>query len=235
MARGDCGGKIRVLIADDHPMVREGLRVFLSLHDQLEVAGEAATGAEAVALAGKVGVDVVLMDLAMPDMDGIQATREIKHLHPKVKVVVLTSFLQTAKVVEAVRAGAVGFLMKDVRPDRLAEAIIGACRGEPQLDPEVSKIVLRELARTGGTGEAGPDGSGATTRDGDRAAGLTRRELEVLRLIASGLQNRDIAGRLYLSEKTVKTHVSNILQKLDVDDRTQAALYAVREGLVETR
>ncbi len=252
--------KTRVLIADDHAMVREGLRVFLSLHDHIEVAGEAATGTEAVALTGRERPDVVLMDLLMPEMDGIEATREIKRLYPEVKVLVLTSLLQNAKVVEAVRAGALGFLMKDVKPNDLAAAIEGARRGIPQLDPEVSKIVLEELAHGAGaaggaraaagmTGagkgapaDPGATGSGAAEMvtagragggGGGTAAELTPREMEVLKMVGHGLSNREIASKLFLSEKTVKTHVSSILQKLGVSDRTQAALFAVREKLVD--
>lgn len=236
--------RTRVLIADDHAMVREGLRVFLSLHDHIEVVGEAATGAEAVALTGRERPDVVLMDLLMPEMDGIEATREIKRLYPEVKVLVLTSLLQNAKVVEAVRAGALGFLMKDVKPNDLAAAIEGAQRGVPQLDPEVSKIVLQELARGAGgaagsagasaaAGPAGPGGPAGPPGSTNAAGVLTPREIDVLKMIAHGLSNRDIASTLFLSEKTVKTHVSNILQKLGVTDRTQAALYAVREKLVD--
>ena len=237
--------RIKVLIADDHAMVREGLRVFLSLNDHIEVIGEAATGIEAVEVVGREHPNVVLMDLLMPDMDGIEATREIKRLYPEVKVLVLTSLLQNAKVVEAIRAGALGFLMKDVKPNDLAEAVVGASRGIPQLDPEVSKIVLRELAGAGGAagdnagagagGQGDGSGGGAKRSGGTGATGgdLTPRELEVLKMIGHGLSNREIATGLFLSEKTVKTHVSNILQKLGVTDRTQAALYAVREKLVD--
>ena len=238
--------KTKVLIADDHAMVREGLRVFLSLHDHIEVVGEAATGTEAVAMAGRERPDVVLMDLLMPEMDGIEATREIKRLYPEVKILVLTSLLQNAKVVEAVRAGALGFLMKDVKPNDLAAAIEGARHGIPQLDPEVSKIVLQELALGGARpagGAGGAGGTGGTAGSGGAAGAaapgtgavteLTPREIEVLKLVGHGLSNREIASKLFLSEKTVKTHVSSILQKLGVSDRTQAALYAIREKLVD--
>ena len=210
---------IRILVADDHAVVRQGLRSFLGLQDDMEVVGEASDGAEAVDAVDRLQPDVVLMDLTMPGVDGVEAIRRIHASRPVTRVVVLTSFTGDSKVLPAVRAGAVGYLLTDVEPAELATTIRMVAAGQAQLAPAVTARVLREL---------GPDGP-------DRGAGhsLTPRELEVLRLLARGLSNRQIAADLVLSEKTVKTHVSSILGKLRLADRTQAALYAVREGLVE--
>ena len=207
---------ISVLIADDHPFVRHGLRTYLETLEDMDVAGEAADGAEAVELAGRLLPDVVLMDLVMPELDGIEATRRIKAASPATKVIALTSFDDDEKVFPAIKAGAAGYLLKNVRPAELAEAVRKASRGEALLAPSVAAKLMQEVA-------------------GERpaASGLTDRELEVLRLIARGLPNKQIAHELVVSEKTVKTHVSNILAKLHLADRTQAALYAVREGLAQ--
>jgi two-component system, NarL family, response regulator LiaR len=207
---------ISVLIADDHPFVRHGLRTYLETLDDMDVVGEAANGVEAVELAGRLLPDVVLMDLVMPELDGIGAIRRIRELAPSTKVIALTSFDDDEKVFPAIKAGAAGYLLKDVRPADLAEAVRKASRGEALLAPSVAARLMQEVS-------------------GERAApaGLTERELEVLRLIARGMSNKLIAKELVVSEKTVKTHVSNILTKLHLVDRTQAALYAVREGLAE--
>jgi len=207
---------ISVLIADDHPFVRHGLRTYLETLDDLEVVGEASDGAEAVELAGQLLPEVVLMDLVMPELDGVQATRAIRAASPATKVIVLTSFDDDEKVFPAIKAGAAGYLLKDVHPTELAEAVRKASRGEALLAPSVAARLMQEVS-----GERPP------------AAGLTERELEVLRLIARGMSNKLIARELVVSEKTVKTHVSNILAKLHLADRTQAALYAVREGIAE--
>jgi NarL family two-component system response regulator LiaR len=207
---------ISVLIADDHPVVRQGLRTFLDTQDGLEVVGEAGDGVEAVELAHQLLPDVVLMDLVMPGLDGVEATRRIRELSPSTKVIVLTSFDDDEKVFPSVKAGAAGYLLKDVHPQELAEAVRKVYRGEALLASSVAAKLMQEVA-----GERQP------------AAGLTERELEVLRLIARGLPNKLIAQELVVSEKTVKTHVSNILAKLHLADRTQAALYAVREGLAQ--
>jgi NarL family two-component system response regulator LiaR len=207
---------IAVLIADDHPFVRHGLRTFLETLDDVEVVGEAGNGAEAVEQAARLVPDVVLMDLVMPELDGVEATRRIRAESPTTKVIVLTSFDADEQVFPAIKAGAAGYLLKDVRPAELAEAVRKASRGEALLAPSVAAKLMQEVA-----GDRSP------------AAGLTERELEVLRLIARGLSNKMIARELVVSEKTVKTHVSNILAKLHLTDRTQAALYAVREGLAE--
>jgi NarL family two-component system response regulator LiaR len=208
--------RITVLIADDHPVVRQGLRTFLEVQEDLELAGEAADGAEAVELARHSLPDVVLMDLVMPGVDGIEATRQIRDVSPSTKVIVLTSFDDDERVFPAIKAGAAGYLMKDVPPAELAEAVRKVHRGEALVAPSVAAKLMQEVA---GRRPAGAD--------------LTERELDVLRLVARGLSNKVIAQELVVSEKTVKTHVSNILAKLHLADRTQAALYAVREHLVE--
>jgi NarL family two-component system response regulator LiaR len=208
---------ISVLIADDHPVVRQGLRTFLETQAALEVVGEAADGAEAVELVERLLPDVVLMDVVMPGLDGVEATRRIREVSPSTRVIVLTSFDDDEKVFPAIKAGAAGYLLKDVHPQELAEAIRRVDRGEALLAPSVAAKLMQEVA-----GERSPSGGG-----------LTERELDVLRLIARGLSNKLIARELVVSEKTVKTHVSNILAKLHLADRTQAALYAVRERLVE--
>jgi NarL family two-component system response regulator LiaR len=208
--------KITVLIVDDHAVVRQGLRTFLELQDDIEVVGEAENGVRAVEQTRQRGPDVVLMDLVMPEMDGIEATRQICALHPDTKVIALTSFAEDDKVFPAIKAGASGYQLKDVSPSDLAEAIRAAHRGETQLHPEVAKKLIDQVA----------DGSQEPTLEE-----LTQRELEVLRLIANGLSNKEIAQELTISDKTVKTHISNILSKLHLVDRTQAAIYALKRGL----
>jgi two-component system, NarL family, response regulator LiaR len=210
--------RIRVLIADDHAVVRQGLRTFLEVQDDIEVVGEASDGQEALAMVEALSPDVVVMDLLMPRLSGIEATERIRELRPATKAIVLTSFLDDEKVSAAVRAGAAGYLLKDVQPRELAEAIRTASRGEALLHPAVAARLMQQFAHGGRS-------SPAQT--------LTGRELEVLRLIARGRSNKEIALDLGVAEKTAKTHVSNILQKLHLADRTQAALYAVREKLVE--
>lgn len=210
--------RIGILIADDHPVVRQGLRTFLELQDDLEILGEASDGEEAVAKVRELLPEVVLLDLVMPRLDGIEATRRIRAASPSTKVIVLTSFADDEKVFPSVKAGAAGYLLKDVEPQALVEAIRAVHRGEALLHPTVAAKLMQEVAR----GERRAPGEA-----------LTERELEVLGLIARGLANKEIARELVLSEKTVKTHVSNILAKLHLTDRTQAALYAVRERLVE--
>jgi NarL family two-component system response regulator LiaR len=210
---------ITVLIADDHAVVREGLRSFLDVQEGVEVVGEAEDGEAAVAAVERLVPDVVLMDLVMPQMDGLAALRRLREISPSTRVVVLTSYAQDEKVLAAIRAGAAGYLLKDVRPPELVEAIRRAADGEAWLHPTAAARLMRELAERGAAEEAD-------------AARLTPRELEVLRLIAQGKSNKAIAAELVVSEKTVKTHVSNILAKLHLADRTQAALYAVRQRLV---
>ncbi len=210
--------RISVLIADDHPVVRQCLRTFLELQDDMEIVGEATDGGDAVAKVRELKPDVVLMDLVMPQLDGIEAIRQVREVSPASKVIVLTSFDDKEKVYLSVKAGAAGYLLKDADPQELADAIRTVQRGEALLNPSIAAKLMQEVA------EGGP-----------RAAGeaLTERELEVLRHLARGMSNKEIAGALVLSEKTVKTHVSNILGKLHLADRTQAALFAVREGLAD--
>ncbi|MFQ6058036.1 MAG: response regulator [Anaerolineae bacterium] len=208
---------IRVLVVDDHAMVRQGLRTFLDLREDIEVVGEAANGTEAVDQVRQLLPDVVLMDLVMPGMDGIEATRRIRAISPNTRVIVLTSFAEDEKVFPSIKAGALGYLLKDVSPADLIKAIQAAHRGEAQLHPEIARKLMDEFS--------------ARARE-PLPEELTARELEVLCLIARGRSNREIAQELVISEKTVKTHVSNILSKLHLADRTQAAIYALKEGLV---
>jgi DNA-binding NarL/FixJ family response regulator len=205
---------IRIVLADDHSVVRQGLRMFLALDPELEVVGEAANGAEAVQAARTLRPDVVLMDLLMPVMDGIAATAAIRKEVPDVEVIALTSVLEDEKVVGAVRAGAIGYLLKDTQSDELCHAIKAAAAGQVQLSPQAAARLVREV------------------RMPDSPETLTERETDVLRLLAHGQANKEIARNLVIGEKTVKTHVSNILAKLGLPSRTQAALYAVRIGLV---
>jgi NarL family two-component system response regulator LiaR len=206
---------IRVLIADDHAVVRQGLRMFLATDPEIEIAGEARDGAEALHLALQLQPDVVLMDLLMPVMDGIQATAAIRREAPGVEVVALTSVLEDAIVVDAVRAGAIGYLLKNTDAHELRRAIKAAAAGQVELCPEAAARLLREVRA--------PDQS---------AESLTERETEVLRLLAQGMSNQEIGQALSVGEQTVKSHVSHILAKLGVPSRTQAALYAIRSGLV---
>lgn len=210
---------IRVLIVDDHAIVRKGIRALLSEADGFEVVGEAGNGQAAVLAAQETQPDVILMDLLMPGMDGIEATRQITNRQPQTHVLVLTSFAADNKVFPAIKAGAVGYLLKDSSPDELVRAIRQVHRGEPALHPTIARKLLQEIARP------------AELQPAPEA--LTEREMTVLRLIAQGLSNQEIAGRIAVSEPTVRTHVSRILGKLHLANRTQAALYAVREGLTE--
>lgn len=205
---------IRILVADDHSVVRQGLRMFLGLDPEFEIVGETADGAEALAKARETRPDVVLMDLLMPVMNGIEATASIRRELPDTEVIALTSVLEDASVIGAVRAGAIGYLLKDAKADELCLAIRAAAAGQVRLSPKAAERLMREV------------------RAPDNPEVLTPRETEVLRLIAQGLANKEIARALKIGEKTVKTHVSNILAKLGVPSRTQAALYAARIGLV---
>jgi two-component system, NarL family, response regulator LiaR len=207
---------IRILLADDHSVVRQGLRMFLGLDAELEVVGEARNGVEAVQLAQELAPDVVLMDILMPEMDGLEATRQIRALQPDTEVIALTSVLENEKVFDAIRSGAIGYLLKDTESEELCRAIKAAAAGQVQLSPQAAARLLRE-ERTSET----------------LVEELTPRETEVLQLLAHGLANKEIARDLGIGEKTVKTHVSNILSKMGVLSRTQAALQAVRMGLVK--
>src|SRR5438105_11359365 len=216
MASSTAASRIRVLIADEHGMVREGLRAYLELEPDIQVVGEARDGQEGVRRAQDVQPAVVLMDLVMPNMDGVDATSRIKEQRPDTHVIVLTSFLDDERVVPAIKAGATSYLLKDVAAADLARAIRGARAGQAQLHPEVARRLMQQVT---------------TPRKVEASAQLTDREREVLRLLAEGRSNKEIARSLVVSERTVKGHVSNILGKLGLQDRTQAALYAVRHGL----
>jgi len=205
---------IRVLIADDHNVVRQGLRMFLALDAELEVVGEASDGAEAVRLARELKPDVVLMDLLMPGIDGVAATNAIRCELPDIEVLALTSVLEDASVIGAVRAGAIGYILKDTSSDDLCRAIKAAAAGQVHIEPRAAARLMREV------------------RAPESPETLTEREVDVLRLLAQGQSNKEVAYTLNIGEKTVKTHVSNILTKLGVSSRTQAALHAVRTGLV---
>jgi DNA-binding NarL/FixJ family response regulator len=206
---------IRIVIADDHAVVRQGLRMFLSLDAELEIIGEAVDGKRAVELAHSLHPDIVLMDLVMPVVGGVEATATIRRELPDVEVIALTSILEDNSVVDAVRAGAIGYLLKDTEAEELIRAIKAAAAGQVQLSPKAAARLLREV------------------RAPENPEVLTERETEVLRLLGSGQSNKEIAQTLVIGEKTVKTHVSNVLAKLNVRSRTQAAIYAARIGLVE--
>ncbi len=205
---------IRIVIADDHAVVRQGLTMFLTMDDEFEIVGEATNGKEAIQLVEDLQPDIVLMDLLMPTMSGLEAIPIIREQFPDVEIIALTSVLDNGSVVKAVRAGAIGYLLKDTQSDELIRSIKAAANGQVQLSPQAAAMLMQEVRA--------PEGPEM----------LTERELDVLRLIAVGKSNREIADELVLGEKTIKTHVSNILSKLNMNSRTQAALYAVKIGLV---
>jgi NarL family two-component system response regulator LiaR len=209
---------ITVMLVDDHRVVRQGLRDFLELQEDIDVVGEASNGEEGATLAKELLPDVVLMDLVMPGMDGVETTRRVKAVSPSSRVIVLTSFADDDKVFPAIKAGAISYLLKDISPEDLAHAIRAAQRNEAVLHPEVAAKLMQEFST--------PHAAEAPVEQ------LTDREMDVLRLIARGMSNKEIADALIISEKTVKTHVSNILSKLHLADRTQAAIYALRQRLV---
>lgn len=206
---------IRILVVDDHSVVRQGLQMFLRLDPDLEVVGEASNGVEAVNMARELAPDVILMDILMPKMDGIEATTVIRGELPDTEVIALTSVLEDERVFAAIRAGAIGYLLKDTEADQLCYAIKAAAAGQVQLSPKAAALLSK-----------------VPTPETPTPEELTPRELEVLDLLARGLSNKEIAAELVIGEKTVKTHVSNILGKLGVLSRTQAAVYAVQTGLV---
>ena len=208
---------IKVLIVDDHAIVRKGIRALLTTEPNIQVLGEAKDGREAITEVERLRPDVILMDLVMPEMDGIEAIRQITSRQPGSRILVLTSFATDEKVFPAIKAGALGYLLKDSNPEELVQAIHQVHRGESSLHPTIARKLLQELAR--------PPQRPPTSEP------LTDREMTVLRLIAHGLSNQEIADQLTISEATVRTHVSNILSKLHLASRTQAALYALREGL----
>jgi NarL family two-component system response regulator LiaR len=215
-------GLIKVLIADDHQVVRQGLRTFLELQDDIRVVGEACDGDEAVQMVRQLQPDVVLMDLVMPRMDGITATRQVKDLGTSVKIIALTSFTEDDKVFPAIQAGASSYLLKDVSPDELVEAIRAAYRGESRLHPRIAQKLMQQVAQQ------------TNLRREPLVEELTEREMDVIRAVAQGQSNHQISQGLFISEKTVKTHISNILGKLNLEDRTQLAIYAIKNGLVDS-
>ncbi|WP_282034950.1 response regulator [Metabacillus indicus] len=211
---------IRLLIADDHKVVRRGLHFFLKTQKDIDIVGEAENGQEAVELVRSLNPDVILMDLSMPVMDGVEATREIRTFNQEIKVIILTSYADQDHVIPAIQAGASGYQLKDVEPDELVHTIREVLKGESKLHPKVTSHVMSHLMQTNQKGQK-------------PLTPLTNRENDVLKEIAKGRSNKEIAAALYITEKTVKTHVSNILSKLELADRTQAALYAVKNGLDE--
>lgn len=211
--------KVSVLIVDDHKVVRQGIKAFLETQPNIVVVAEADSGEMGIELAAEHVPDVVLMDLVMPGLDGVESTRRVKQASPRTQIIVLTSYYQDEFIFPAIRAGALSYLLKDAEPEELAEAVRKAAKGEAVLHPRVAARVVQEL-------------HGAKQDTPNAFTELSDRELEVLRLIADGLNNADIAEKLVISEKTVKSHVSNILSKLHLGDRTQAAVYAWREGVV---
>jgi NarL family two-component system response regulator LiaR len=208
--------KIRIFIVDDHQIVREGLKAFLGLQDDMLIVGEAADGESALEQVLKIRPDVVLMDLILPKMDGIETIQKINEANPEIRIIALTSFSEDDKVFPALRAGACGYLLKDVSPAELVETIRAAYRGEKRLHPKITAKLVENIAHE--RKKPAPDD-------------LTERELEVLGCLSKGLSNKEIGDRLFISEKTVKTHVSNILSKLNLSDRTQAAIYAIKKGI----
>ena len=210
---------ITVLLVDDHHLVRQGVRAFLDTQPDITVVGEAESGETAVALAAELAPDVVLLDLIMPGMDGVEAARQVKRVCPRAQIIVLTSYHQDEHIFPAIRAGALSYMLKDVGPAELADGVRKAAVGEAVLHPRVAARVVQEL-------------HGARRDAVNPFTELSEREMETLKLIAEGLSNSDIAERMTISEKTVKSHVSNILSKLHLADRTQAAVYAWREGVV---
>jgi NarL family two-component system response regulator LiaR len=211
---------IRILLVDDHAVVREGLRTFLELQDEFEIVGEAADGEEGVLEAERLNPDVILMDLVMPGLDGVGAMRALRTSLPDARVIVLTSFADDDRLLPAIQAGAAGYLLKDAQPSEVARAVRAAHAGEALLDPAVAARLVDAIAQAPGE---------------EPRERLTPRERQVLELIAQGRPNKLIARELEISEKTVKAHVGRVLEKLGVSDRTQAALYAVRAGLVPPR
>ena len=216
----DATEKIKVLIVDDHQVVRQGLRTFLELQEDVLVVGEAGDGETAVDMVRRLNPNVVLMDLVMPRLDGISATRQVKSLGTGVKVIALTSFTEDDKVFPAIQAGASSYLLKDVSPDDLVEAIRAVHRGEARLHPDIARKLMEQVVQQ------------ASPLRQSQFEDLTEREHEVINLVAKGRSNQEIANELVISEKTVKTHVSNILGKLQLEDRTQLAIYVIKKGLV---
>ncbi|MEC3885661.1 response regulator transcription factor [Halobacillus sp. HZG1] len=215
--------KIRVMLVDDHLVVLRGLKFFLNTQEDIEVIGEVENGEKALHAYEKWNPDVVLMDLMMPVLDGVEATKKLREAHPEVKVVVLTSYSDQDHVIPALQAGAVGYQLKDVDPDELVKTIRAASKGEKLLHPKATNLLLEQMS------------NGANKKEPGVHFKLTTREKDVLYQITLGKSNKEIASDLYITEKTVKTHVSNLLSKLQVHDRTQAAIYAMKENLFADR
>ena len=213
--------KIKLLIVDDHKVVRQGLRGFLELMDDFDIVGEGSNGVEAVELAAELAPDVILLDLMMPEMDGIEATRRIRLANPQARILILSSFSNDDNVLPAIRAGAMGYVLKDIDPDELADALRDVNRGKSRLHPDIAMKLINHVQQ---------DEPDSKSNDSPLNQ-LTERELDVLKLIARGMSNQEIAVDLSISHATVKTHVSNLLGKLHLADRTQAAIFAIREGL----
>ncbi len=214
--------QISVLLVDDHEVVRQGVHFYLETHGSFAVVGEAASGREAVELASEHAPDVVLMDLIMPGMDGVEATRLVKEVSPRSQIVILTSYHDDELIFPAVQAGAISYVLKDIKMEELAEAIHRAARGEATLHPQIASRLVQKIR-------------GGNQEEISRFAELTNREMDVLKLIADGLNNHEIAAQLVISEHTVKGHVSNILSKLHLADRTQAAVLAWKEGIMRRK
>ena len=212
---------IRILIVDDHTVVRDGLVALLSAEQGMEVVGAASDGIEAVRLAKELNPDVILLDLVMPRMDGVQATIEIKRNNPASRILVLTSFAENHQVYSAIKSGAIGYMMKDSSSEDLIQAIRDTYANQPALQPEIAKKLMRDIQQQGGS------------QSDDNS--LTEREIEILQKVAEGKTNQAIANELFLSERTVRTHITNILAKLGLSNRTQAALYALREGIAHMK
>ncbi len=217
--------KIRVLLVDDHAVVRQGLRMFIEMQTDMEVVGEGTNGIEAVALAIQLDPDVILLDLMMPKMDGVEATQKIMGQAPHARVLILTSFSEDDKIFPAIRAGAQGYLLKDIQPRDLVQAVRETYQGKAQLHPDIARRLMTAVS-----GDV-PVRQAPSPSLPSELQGLTEREREVLSLIARGLTNREIAEKMVISEKTVKTHVSNLLDKLGLEDRTRAAIWALKHGL----
>ena len=228
---------IRVLLVDDQALIREGLAIILNTQPDIKVVGQAADGQEAVELAAQTQPSVILMDIRMPRMDGIRATRRIKETHPEIPILILTTFSEDELVFEGVRAGALGYLLKDITRDQLAEAVRGAARGEAQIDPAVASKVLSEFQRMANALRRKTPTASSTHPKKSQGLplieALTPREETILQLLTEGLTNAGIAARLHLSEGTVKNYISEILSKLQANDRTHAVVLAVKRGLLD--
>ena len=218
----EVGSRIRVLLVDDHAVVRKGLKSFFDLLDDIEVVGEASDGSEGVAMARRLKPDVVLMDLLMPNMDGVTAIGRIKAELPATEIVTMTSFIEEEKVTAALEAGASGYVLKDAEADEVADAVRAAYAGEVHLDPQVARLLAQRMRQK-------------KSPDDELVEPLTEREKDVLRLLGQGMSNKDIGAALFITERTARTYVSNILGKLGLASRTQAALYAVEHKLAEPR